>query len=71
MDFYCVDTDASPTGEHIVHRIKCEYIPADKIELGLFPTCYEAIHAARKHYQKINGCQQCCMECYRTKITRG
>lgn len=71
MDFYCVDTDAEQNGEHVVHRIKCQCIPMDKIELGPFPTCYDAVQAARKHYRKTNGCQYCCKECYRTKLTRG
>lgn len=67
MNFYCVDTDAGQKGEHIVHRVKCQYLPSDKIELGPFPSCYEAIQSARKYYRHINGCQHCCIECYRVQ----
>lgn len=63
--FYCVDTDARENGEHEVHRTDCALGPEDKIALGPFPSCFEAVQAARRHYKKVNGCQYCCAECYR------
>ncbi|SKC85956.1 hypothetical protein SAMN05660236_5009 [Ohtaekwangia koreensis] len=64
MNFYCVDTDVREGGFHEVHQVRCTYIPEDKIDLGPYPSCYEAVRAARKFYKLIRGCRYCCMECY-------
>lgn len=65
MARYYVNTNAQPNGDHEVHKDGCTWMPhADnRIYLGDFDTCREAVRAARQHFTKVNGCYYCSREC--------
>ena len=65
--FYYVNKNAQPTGEHEVHSSNCPYLPtiANRLYLGMFDNCAEAIREARKYYSNVDGCYYCCNECHK------
>lgn len=54
---FCINTKTCE-----VHRYYCEHIKnSDVIELGDYPSSYQAIESAKKlGYQKPKGCSRCC-----------
>lgn len=66
MDYYYVNKNAQPTGEHEVHTLSCIHMPdADnRIYLGNLNNCKEAIKVAKNHYPEVDGCYYCCNECH-------
>lgn len=66
MDSYYVNKNAQTTGEHEVHKSSCPYLPAaeNRIYLGSFSNCAEAVREARKHYINVDGCKHCCPNCH-------
>ena len=63
MMFY-VNKNAQVTGEHEVHRFTCSWLPdpENRIYLGDFATSQEAVWAARRYYNCVDGCAFCCPE---------
>ena len=63
---YYVNKNAQPNGDHEVHREGCAWLPdqTNRIFLGVFSTCAEAVSAARRWYQQVNGCYHCSRECH-------
>jgi len=51
MDSYYINKNAQPTGELEVHNENCFYLPEAKnrIHLGYFSTCQEAVKEAIKN----------------------
>lgn len=66
MEWYYVSKDAQPSGEHEVHRNDCTRLPKieNRIILGCFTNCREAMREARQHYQQVDGCFHCCKPCH-------
>jgi hypothetical protein len=66
MDYYYVDTCAQLNGDHEVHKEECEFIPdvANRIFLGLFVGCHEAVRRAKDHYATADGCKHCSPDCH-------
>lgn len=67
MEFFLVNRQAQPNGDHEVHRLACRYLPLEinRHNLGYFPTCHEAVWAARSlGYPQVNGCYWCCNACH-------
>lgn len=66
MASYCVNKNAQDTGEHEVHTYNCEYLPdpVNRLHLGDFNTCQEAIIKAKEHYDNVDGCYYCSRECH-------
>ena len=66
MARYYVNKNAQSNGDHEVHKSNCSWLPAteNRIYLGDFSNCYEAVREARKHYSKVNGCYHCARECH-------
>ena len=64
---YYVNKNAQPTGEHEVHTSICYWLPTpeNRILLGDFSTCFEALIAARKYYSNVDGCKYCCPNCHK------
>ena len=64
---YYVNNNAQSTGEHEVHSENCFWLSlvTDKIYLGNFSSCAEALRAARVFYSNVDGCIHCCRECHR------
>ena len=67
MAIYYVNKNAQSNGDHEVHTIGCQYLPAieNRIFLGDFPTCKSAVTEAKKHFSKADGCFFCSNECHK------
>lgn len=65
MNYY-VNKNAQPTGEHEVHNSSCSYLPDEnnRIYLGNFTSCKDAVREAKKHYANVDGCYYCSRECH-------
>ena len=66
MAYYYVNRNPQPNGEHEVHKSGCKHMPNEqnRIFLGDFYTCFEAVRTAQKIYPNTNGCYYCCSECH-------
>ena len=66
MDSYYVNKNAQPTGEHEVHEESCSDLPEAKnrIHLGYFSTCRDAVIAAGGRYLNVDGCKRCIPDCH-------
>jgi len=54
-------------GEHEVHEEGCSFLPdiENRLKLGTFYSCRDAIAEAKKHYEKVDGCYYCCYSCHK------
>ncbi len=52
MDSYYVNRNAQLNGDHEVHKEGCRYLPTaeNRIYLGQFSSCREAVQEAKKHF---------------------
>lgn len=68
MADYYVNSNQQANGDHEVHKAGCSWMPDknNRIYLGNFSNCYEAVREAKKHYIKSNGCYYCSNECHTT-----
>ena len=64
MSDYYVNKDAQANGDHEVHREGCSYMPSNKIYLGAFNNCEDAVKAAKGYYSQVNGCYYCANACH-------
>lgn len=63
---YYVNRNAQSTGEHEVHVLDCP-TPANeenRVYLGNFQTCAEAVIAARAVFENVDGCANCLPDCH-------
>lgn len=67
MDYYYVNKNAQPTGEHEVHKSTCGRLSNtdNLIGLGYFFNCADALREARKYYNNVDGCFYCCLACHK------
>lgn len=63
---YYVNKREQPTGEHEVHTSSCIYIPSEenKMFLGNFDSCRDAVREAGKHFDSVDGCRHCSKACH-------
>jgi len=68
MADYYVNSNQQANGDHEVHKSGCSYMPHEnnRIYLGNFSNCYEAVREAKKRYINSNGCYYCSNECHTT-----
>ena len=66
MAKYYVNKNAQSNGDHEVHKLGCTWMPSkeNRIYLGEFDCCSDAVKKAKKHYNKCNGCYYCCNGCH-------
>ncbi len=66
MERYYVNTNKQSNGDHEVHKESCTYLPGsfNRVYLGTFAKCSDAVEEARKKYEKVNGCFFCCFACH-------
>lgn len=66
MAIYYVCRKEQVKGEHVVHKNRCKHMPDEhnRIMLGDFYTCFDAIRVAKGIYANLNGCSYCCPECH-------
>lgn len=67
MKYYYLNMNAQPTGEHEVHKASCQFFTKmnDYIELGYFFSANEALIAAKKYYNDVDGCYYCSPEIHK------
>lgn len=65
---YYVNENAQANGDHEVHTKDCSWLPDvnNRIYLGDFTNCKDAVKAAKKHFTKSNGCFYCSNDCHTT-----
>ena len=65
---YYVNKNAQDNGDHEVHKEGCTHMPDEpnRVDLGQFSNCHDAVREAKKHYAKSNGCIHCSRECHTT-----
>ena len=66
MASYYVNKNAQLNGDHEVHVTGCSFMPdsGNRIYLGDFSNCRDAVREAKKHYPQSNGCYYCSRECH-------
>lgn len=67
MPYYCVNSNAQPTGEHEVHDTNnCNYLPdpENQVDLGWHSDCKSAVKKAQEIYDNVDGCEHCVPECH-------
>ena len=66
MDKYFVNKNAQENGDHEVHKEGCLHMPERKnrIELGDFYNCLDAVKTAKEFYSKSDGCYYCSRACH-------
>lgn len=67
---YYVNTNAQTNGDHEVHKDDphCP-TPAshqNRLYLGDFTNCADAVRVAKRHYSTANGCANCSSACHTT-----
>ena len=63
---YYVNRNAQENGDHEVHRTHGCPTPAreeNRLYLGDFSNCHDAVREAKKHYPTANGCANCSPAC--------
>jgi hypothetical protein len=62
---YYVHTIPQANGDHEVHQEDCHYLPLpqNRIYLGEFTNCRQAVTAASAYYSDVDGCRFCSPEC--------
>lgn len=65
MDYY-VNKQAQANGDHEVHKSGCSRMPAaeNRLHLGAFSNCRDAVRKAKTIYSQSDGCYYCCNECH-------
>ncbi|WP_276482592.1 hypothetical protein [Paraflavitalea pollutisoli] len=63
---YYVNKVAQYNGDHEVHLEACPKFPKpeNRLYLGAFDTCLEAVREAKKFYTQSNGCIHCVQPCH-------
>jgi len=66
MKKYYANIQVNYNIDHEAHIEGCSYLPQveNRIYLGQFTNCKEAITEAKKYFERVNGCQLCVSECY-------
>lgn len=66
MAKYYVNKNAQNNGDHEVHKLGCSYMPKpeNRMYLGDFNNCKDAVKESKKTYSKSNGCYYCSNECH-------
>lgn len=61
---YYVNKQAQDNGDHEVHKSDCSYMPDydNRLYLGSFNNCHDAVQEAKKYYAQSNGCYYCTPE---------
>lgn len=63
---YYLNKQAQTNGDHEVHVSSCIYMPseANRMYLGSYDNCKDAVAKAKQTYSKSNGCRTCCNACH-------
>jgi len=63
---YYVNKIAQDNGDHEVHNENCFFLPYEenRIFLGNFTNCKDAVREAKKRFPTADGCSKCSKECH-------
>lgn len=66
MPNYYVNKNPQSNGDHEVHTSTCTFLPLieNKIYLGEFTDCADAVKIAKIYYPQSNGCKFCALKCH-------
>nr|VFK12873.1 MAG: hypothetical protein BECKLPF1236A_GA0070988_1007810 [Candidatus Kentron sp. LPFa]VFK29239.1 MAG: hypothetical protein BECKLPF1236C_GA0070990_100831 [Candidatus Kentron sp. LPFa] len=66
MNAYYVNKQAQANGDQEVHRSDCLFLPSEenRLYLGIFSNCRDAVREAGKYYRQVDGCYHCSRECH-------
>ena len=64
---YYVNKNAQPNGDHEVHTSSCYFLPSieNRIYLGEFTNCKDAVKKAKEYYSQVDGCYFCSNSCHK------
>lgn len=67
MAKYYLNKNAQPTGEREIHKDGCLKLPDvnNRIYLGFFTNCKDALNEAKKIYPDVDGCYYCSNQCHK------
>ena len=68
MATYIVNRGTDENDNHEVHeRYACSHLPAEhnRRPLGNFDNCHQAVTAAKKLYDNVDGCWWCSRPCHK------
>lgn len=67
MPIYYVNRNEQSNGDHEVHESTCSRLPLpeNRIYLGTFNSCREAVIAAHRYFTQVDGCYYCCPSCHK------
>lgn len=72
MKLYYLNKNQQSNGDYEVHESSCSFLPSveNRIYLGYFATCQEAVNEAKRvrpaDKHNINGCYYCSKSCHTT-----
>lgn len=66
MATYYVNKNAQSNGDHEVHKSNCSWLPdeSNRMYLGTFDKCSDAVKKAKETYKNSDGCAYCSPECH-------
>lgn len=66
MASYYMNLNSQNNGDHEVHVSSCNHLPEmkNRLYLGEFYTCQDALREAKKRDSKADGCYYCCNPCH-------
>lgn len=67
MPTYYINKNTQFNGDNEVHEENCRYLPhpQNRVLLGSFPSCKEAVAYARRYgFTRADGCAYCVPECH-------
>jgi hypothetical protein len=66
MAYYYVNKNAQDNRDHEVHKDGCGFMPEpeNRIYLGNYNNCRDAVKKAKNYYAQADGCYYCCPECH-------
>ena len=66
MTRYFVNRNAQADDEHEIHTQYCPFVPRrpeNRVPLGRFTRCQDALEVARRYYTQVDGCAICSPTC--------
>ncbi|MDO8604051.1 MAG: hypothetical protein Q7K40_01430 [bacterium] len=63
---YYVNKNQQTNGDHEVHTANCSRLPnlENRLYLGDFLYCSQAVNEAKRYYRQSNGCYYCSNPCH-------
>ena len=66
FESYYVNMNEQSNGDHEVHKAGCSFLPdlKNRVYLGEFDNCRDAVEKAKTYYVRCNGCYYCSRPCH-------